>query len=130
MSRRGKHLIEDPSELIGQRVAVARDLRLGTWTIYTPDGRKAIAKVAALTLTECTFKASAKTAARIRKNNRRTIAAFAIGTLKSLKASPPAKLPQLRYNPHRGDNFTADDAPIDSAARLLFGKNGRVGVVA
>ena len=128
---------------LGTPVRVARDLNAsGRWTVYARVGGrwKPVLKTDALRIEGVTWAVSSAAVERIRTPKdgftstgarglgKRTVCAFACGTLAALTATPNGG-DRVTFNPHRDDCFkvAGADAP-DALPALVFTPGGVVEV--
>lgn len=106
-------------ELIGSRVAVHYNLRVGGYAIAAKAGGRILAYVDTVTLSDVRFTVHESTRQRVITRHRRKVHAWAIGTLESVSETShgPRK---LSYNPYRCGSFTVDGSPVDHLERVTF----------
>lgn len=95
---------------LNDRVRVYRNLNNGKWSIQSMSGEfkgKVVGHVAHLKLTNVEFKVSMAGRARILKEKRKNVCAFAVGYLTSINASHEQcnESNEITFNPYESDFF-------------------------
>lgn len=102
---------------------VYRNLRRAVWSLLDPRTGRVIAHADELVLEGVTFEVSEATRQRVIARHRRTVHAYARGTLVELPVQALAP-ERLHYNPYEAGVFTAAGQPILAAARVDFRRDG------
>src|ERR1017187_4414252 len=111
----------DTARLVpGLRVRVHYNLHRGGFSVVA--GNRVAANVADITLTAVTFRVQPAGLARIRREGRREVCAYATGLIEAFQTAPDVTAMQkVAFNPHRTDTFTLrDGTPVHAAPRVLF----------
>lgn len=112
--------------MIGTEVDVYFNLHKHVWSVRDIKTRRVIAHVDAITLVNVTFRVSAAGNARVRREGRKNVHAFARGTVVSSGiAATSSRAVAVTYNPHKHTTFVekATGFPVESASMVwLSGK--------
>ena len=114
----------DTARLVpGLRVRVHYNLHRGGFSVVA--GNRVAANVADITLTAVTFRVQPAGLARIRREGRREVCAYATGLIEAFQTAPDVTAMQkVAFNPHRTDTFTLrDGTPVHAAPHVLFAPN-------
>lgn len=111
------------SDLIGTDVEVYWNLHRKVWSIRDRRTRRVVCHAAGLTLDDVTFVVSAAGNARVRREGRKNVHAFARGTLVSFNGTPDDGADEVTYNPYKHTTFVLrdDGTPVHTAARAWLG---------
>lgn len=106
----------------GQYVRVHVNLHKQQLAVADPRTARVLCYVHDITLTDVEFRHQPGCVARIRRQQRRAVCAYARGRVAAVDTHPPASGRRVRYNPfHRPDFHLADtDEPITAADLVLF----------
>lgn len=110
--------------IIGTRVRVYWNLHRKCWSVQ--HAGRVVAHARSVELAGVTFRVSAAGRARVLREGRKNVHAFACGELRALDASPGIDVGDaaaVSYNPRRGASFyrVADGADVARAARAFLG---------
>jgi hypothetical protein len=113
--------MSDP--LIGTDVEVYWNLHRKVWSIRDRRTRRVVCHAAGLTLDDVTFVVSAAGNARVRREGRKNVHAFARGRLADLSGMPDDDSVEVTYNPYKHTTFVERDCalPVRTAMRAWFG---------
>lgn len=118
---------KDRTVSIGEKVRVYRNLNNGKWSVRAMTGEykgKVVAHLDSLTLTDIVFVISVAGRARVLREGRKNVHAFAMGILSSDEAIPlNSNSNVITYDPYRSGFFysvsSADEALTDMG-KLCF----------
>lgn len=98
---------------MGDKVRVYRNLNNGKWSILAVKGEyknKVVGHLEELSLSDVTFIVSAEGQARVRREGRKNVHAYAQGVLSSITAAPfGVDVPIVSYDPYGKDFFFRKD---------------------
>lgn len=103
-------------------IRVYQNLRRRDWSLLDPRTNRVIDHRASLVLLDVTFIVSEATRQRVIRQHRRTVHAYAQGTLTDLPARAGGD--RLHYNPFTSGAFWSAGQIITSAARVDFRPDG------
>lgn len=103
-------------------IRVYRNLRRAVWSLLDPRTHRLIGHRDDLVLVDVRFEVSEATRQRVIRQHRRTVHAYARGTV----VDDPIRQggARLHYNPFEAGHFVAGGAPIWRAARVDFRRDG------
>lgn len=101
---------------------VYRNLRTSCWSLLDPRTRRVVDHREELVLVDVRLEVSEKTRQWVINQQRRTVHAYARGTLAELPVRSGGVPP--RYNPYELGSFTVEGEPITWAARVDFRRDG------
>lgn len=113
------------SDLIGKDVDVYFNLHRKCWSVRDRKTRRVIAHLNGLVLSDVAFRVSAAGNARVRREGRKNVHAFARGTVIGTEpVLPPygTRYVNVAYNPYRFTTFVVkgSETPIHEARRAWF----------
>lgn len=103
-------------------IRVYRNLRRATWSLLDPRTNRLLGHREELVLVDVRFEVSEATRQRVIARQRRTVHAYARGMLVESPVTGGGR--RLHYNPYETGSFTVGGAPITSAARVDFRRDG------
>jgi hypothetical protein len=104
------------------KVRVYRNLRRADWSVMDPNTGRVVGHLAELVLLDVVFIVSERVRLRVLAQQRRTVHAYAQGTLSDLSVRGGGY--RLHYNPFTSGAFWAAGQIITSAARVDFRPDG------
>lgn len=104
------------------RVRVYQNLRRAVWSIQDPRTGLLVEHRASLVLVDVTFTVSEATRQRVIRRQRRTVHAYAVGTVVDEPVREGGR--RLRYNPFVAGSFLVDGEPVSRADRVDFRPDG------
>ena len=114
------------ADLIGRDVDVYFNLHRKCWSVRDRATRRVVAHAAQVVLSDVTFRVSAAGNARVRREGRKNVHAFARGTVVSIDTNFTIEAAvSVTYNPYRYTTFVEleSERPVHSA--LLAGFDGK-----
>lgn len=104
------------------RVRVYQNLRRAVWSLQDPRTGLLVGHRAALVLVDVTFRVSEATRQRVIRRQRRTVHAYAVGTVVDEQVRDGGR--RVRYNPFVAGSFLVDNEPVTRADRVDFRTDG------
>jgi hypothetical protein len=109
------------------KVRVYRNLTKNCWSVQSVKTGRVIAHALSLSLNDAKFVIQKAGQARVRKQHKKYVHAFVVGTLTDEQR---ATFLRITYNPYIHDTFVIaeNQAPIEKASHAAFEDNGKVWV--
>lgn len=104
------------------QLRVYRNLRRADWSILDPRTNRVVEHRSALVLLDVTFRVSEAVRQRVIRTQRRTVHAYACGTVTDLPIREGGD--RLHYNPFEGPHFTCAGQVVTCAYRIDFRLDG------
>lgn len=104
------------------RVRVYRNLRRADWSIQDPSTNRVIGHLDELVLVDVTLRVSEVVRQRVIRTQRRTVHAYACGTVADLPVREGGD--RLHYNPFEGPHFTCAGQVVIRTDRIDFRPEG------
>jgi hypothetical protein len=107
--------------ILGKDVDVYFNLHRKCWSVRDRHTRRVVAHLDSLVLSDVTFRVSAAGNARVRREGRKNVHAFARGTV-APTAAVPSEARSVTYNPYKYTTFVDADTefPVHTAAVAWF----------
>ncbi len=104
------------------RLRVYRNLRRAVWSLQDPRTGLLVEHRVSLVLLDVVFTVSETTRQRVIRRQRRTVHAYAVGTVVDEPVREGGR--RLHYNPFLAGSFLVDGEPVTRADRVDFRQDG------